>query len=192
MKPASLVCGLLVCGSLVCAAVAASPAAAQTSAAAATPGEAAAHALYEFCLPLFGPGAVHADRISATASMAALTPAPRSAAPLGLPRPQAAFTVPAPAGSRITAFWISEPTVCQIIILGPPGAGLDLLESLTPTGWTLVQQGVSTGPDTAGDAWIAQPRGYDQELVLVANRWISETPPQGGVRLVINLMHAQP
>lgn len=157
-----------------------------------SPGEAAATALYDFCVPLFGPGAVHADRLSATAAMAGLETAPRGAQPMGLPRAQGAFTAPYVTNGQVAVFWVSEPTICQIIIAGPIGAGADLLASLTPTGWTPAETDVPTGPDTVADLWVVRPRGYGQDLLLVANRWVAGAEPRGGVRLVINLMRAEP
>lgn len=156
------------------------------------PDVAAANALYDFCVPLFGPGAVHSDRLSATASMAGLESAPRSARPMGLPPAQAGFVAPEARNGQVVVFWVAEPAVCQIIILGPPGAGADLLASLTPTGWTEADRSVPTGPDTVADVWVVRPRGYDQDLLLVANRWTTDAAPRGGVRLVINLMRAEP
>lgn len=171
------------------AALIASPVHAQTPPAPATPGQAAAGALYEFCLPLFGPGAVHADRISATAAMAGMSSAPRGAAPIGFDHAQAAYVAPSPAGSNIVVFWVSDPATCQIIVLGSSGAD-DLLSALTSMGWTPAQQNVQTGPDTVADVWTGQPRGFDQRLVLVANRPTGGGGRSGGVKLVMNLMRA--
>lgn len=170
----------------------ASPTLAQSQApAAATAGQAAGRAMFDFCLPLFGPGPMHADRIGATASLAGLSSAPAGARPLGFERAQSSFRAPAPSDSMVLAFWVPEAGVCQILVLGPAEAGGDLIAALPQLGWTLRQQGARTGPDTAADAFTAQPRGYDSELLVIANRWVSDREPETPVRLILNMMRTQ-
>ena len=55
----------------------------------------------------------------------------------------------------------------------------------------LQQQAVPTSPDTAADVFTGQPRGYDSELLVVANTWISEGEPGGSVRMILNVMRSQ-
>ncbi len=154
--------------------------------------QAAAAVLYQYCVPLFAPGPVHGDRINATASMAQLTPAPDGARPLGFPRADAGYVAASPGDTAVLVFWIGDPGVCQIVLLGPAGVGDGLLGSMTEVGWQPQQQNVASGEDTAASVWTAQPRGYDTPLLVVANRWTSEEEPVGGVRLVINVMRPQP
>lgn len=179
---------VLFAAALMALSVLALPTQAQTPA---TAGQAAGRAMFDFCLPLFGPGPMHADRIGATASLAGLTAAPAGARPLGFDRAQASFRATSPSDSMVLAFWIPETGVCQILVLGPVDAGGDLIAALPQLGWTLRQQGAPTGPDTAADAFTARPRGYDSELLVVANRWVSQNEPEGSVRLILNMMRAQ-
>lgn len=156
-----------------------------------TAGEVAGGAMMDFCLPLFGPGAMHADRISATASMAGLSPAPGGARPVGFERAQMSLVARSSADSMVLVYWVANAGTCQIVVLGERGAGDDLVAALPQIGWTPTQTGVATGPNTAADIFSGQPRGYDSELMVVANRWVSQTEPAGYVRLVVNMMRAQ-
>lgn len=164
------------------------PAAAQTPA---TAGQAAGGALFDFCLPLFGPGPMHADRLGATASLAGLTAAPAGARPVGFDRAQLSLLAPSPPDAMVLVFWVADPGVCQIMILGSPGAGDDLVAALPEIGWAAQQQGVPTSRDTAADVFSGQPRGYDSELVVVANKWVSAAEPEGSVRMILNVMRSQ-
>ena len=165
------------------------PALAQTPT---TAGQSAGAAMMDFCLPLFGPGPMHADRLSATATMAHLSAAPAGARPIGFDRAQLSLRAPSPADSMVLVFWVADPGVCQILVLGPTGAGADLVAAMPEIGWALQQQAVATGPDTAADVFTGQPRGYDSELVVVANRWVStEAEPDGSVRMILNMMRSQ-
>lgn len=166
----------------------AAPVVAQTPA---TAGQAAGGAMFDFCLPLFGPGPMHADRLSATASMANLTAAPAGARPIGFDRAQLSLLAPSPPDAMVLVFWVADPGVCQILILGSAGAGDDLIAALPQIGWAPQQQGVATGPDTAADVFTGQPRGYDSELVVVANKWVSAAEPSGSMRIILNVMRAQ-
>lgn len=167
----------------------AAPTMAQTPA---TAGQSAGAAMMDFCLPLFGPGPMHADRLSATASMAHLATAPAGARPIGFDRAQLSLRAPSPSDSMVLVFWVADPGVCQILILGPAGAGADLVAAMPEIGWALQQQAVATGPDTAADVFTGQPRGYDSALVVVANRWVStEAEPDGHVRMILNVMRSQ-
>lgn len=157
----------------------------------ATAGQAAAGVLYQYCLPLFSPGPVHADRIRATADMAQLTPAPEGARPMGFPQADAGYIAASPGDTVVLTFWVGNPGVCQIVLLGDKGVGDDLLASMNEIGWMPQQQDVPSGPDTVASVWSAQPRGYDNPILVVANRWASEAEPVAGVRLVINVMRAQ-
>lgn len=162
----------------------AGPVSAQTPA---TAGDAARAALVDFCLPLFGPGPMHADRLSATASMARLTPAPTGARPIGFDPTPAAFQAPSSPDSMVLVFWVAEEGVCQILVLGRPNAGAELVATLPQMGWTPGDQGMATGPDTAADVFRNRPRGYDSALLIVANRWVSENPPRGSMRMILNV-----
>ena len=164
------------------------PALAQTPT---TAGQAAGGAMFDFCLPLFGPGPMHADRLSATASMASLTAAPAGARPIGFERAQLSLRAPSPPDAMVLVFWVADPGVCQILILGSAGAGDDLIAALPQLGWVPQQQGVATGPDTAADVFTGQPRGYDSALVVVANKWVSTAEPNGSVRIILNVMRSQ-
>lgn len=156
-----------------------------------TAGQAAGAAMFDFCLPLFGPGPMHPDRLSATASMANLTAAPAGARPVGLERAQLSLLAPSPPDAMVLVFWVADPGVCQILILGSAGAGGDLVAAMPQLGWTLQQQAVPTSPDMAADVFTGQPRGYDSELLVVANKWISEGEPGGSVRMILNVMRSQ-
>ncbi len=156
-----------------------------------TAGQAAGAALFDFCMPLFGPGPMHADRLSATASMASLSAAPAGARPIGFDRAQLSLLAPSPPDAMVLVFWVADPGVCQILILGSAGAGEDLIAAMPQIGWSPQQQGVSTGPDTAADVFTGQPRGYDSELLVVANKWVSAAEPDGHVRIILNVMRSQ-
>lgn len=172
--------------------VSASPVLAQSQAPVpATAGQAAGGAMFDFCLPLFGPGPMHADRLGATASMANLTAAPAGARPIGFDRAQLSLLAPSPPDAMVLVFWVADPGVCQILILGSAGAGDDLIAALPQIGWAPQQQGVATGPDTAADVFTGWPRGYDSELVVIANKWVSAADPNGSVRIILNVMRSR-
>lgn len=156
-----------------------------------TAGVAAGITLFDFCVPLFGPGPMHTDRLRATASMANLAEAPAGARPVGFDRAQLSLVAPSPPDAMVLVFWVADPGVCQILILGSAGAGDDLIAAMPQIGWTPRQQGVATGPDTAADVFSGQPRGYDSELLVVANKWVSAAEPDGSVRMILNVMRSQ-
>lgn len=156
-----------------------------------TAGQAAGGAMFDFCLPLFGPGPMHADRLSATASMANLTAAPAGARPIGFDRAQLSLLAPSPPDAMVLVFWVADPGVCQIVILGSAGAGDDLIAAMSQIGWAPQQQGVPTSEDTAADVFTGRPRGYDSELLVVANKWVSAAEPEGSVRMILNIMRSQ-
>lgn len=182
MRPALFSAAVLALSAL------AAPAMAQT---AETAGQAAGGVLFDFCMPLFGPGPMHADRLSATATMANLTAAPTGARPVGLDAAQLSLQAPSPPDSMVLVFWVADPGICQILVLGSAGAGGDLIAAMPQLGWTAQQQAVPTGPDTAADVFIGQPRGYDSALLVVANKWVSDAEPEGSVRLIMNVMRSQ-
>lgn len=180
--PALLSAAALALSAIAC------PAPAQTPE---TAGQAAGGVMFDFCLPLFGPGPMHADRLSATASMANLTAAPAGARPIGFDRAQLSLLAPSPPDAMVLVFWVADPGVCQILILGPAGAGADLVAAMPEIGWAIQQQGVATSEDTAADVFTGQPRGYDSELLVVANKWVSAAEPEGSVRMILNIMRSQ-
>lgn len=182
MRPALFSAAVLALSALT------APALAQTPE---TAGQAAGRAMFDFCLPLFGPGPMHADRLSATASMANLTTAPAGARPIGFERAQLSLMAPSPPDAMVLVFWVADPGVCQILILGSANAGGDLIAAMPQLGWTPQQQGVPTSEDTAADVFTGQPRGYDSELLVVANKWISAAEPDGYVRMILNVMRSQ-
>ncbi len=182
MRPALFSAAVLALSALM------SPALAQTPE---TAGQSAGGALFDFCMPLFGPGPMHADRLGATASMAGLTAAPAGARPIGFDRAQLSLRAPSPPDAMVLVFWVADPGVCQILILGSAGAGEDLIAAMPRIGWAPQQQGVATSPDTAADVFTGQPRGYDSELTVVANRWVSAAEPDGSVRMILNVMRSQ-
>lgn len=182
MRPALLSAAVMALSALT------APVLAQTPA---TAGQAAGGVLFDFCLPLFGPGPMHSDRLSATASMAGLTAAPAGARALGFERAQLSLLAPSPPDAMVLVFWIADPGVCQILILGSAGAGDDLIAAMPRIGWTPRQQAEATSPDTVADVFIAQPRGYDSELTVVTNRWVSAAEPNGSVRMILNVMRSQ-
>lgn len=182
MRPALLSAAVLALSSLTAPAMAQTP----TSA-----GQAAGGVLFDFCLPLFGPGPMHADRLSATATLANLAAAPARARPIGFERAELSLLAPSPPDAMVLVFWVADPGVCQILILGSAGAGDDLVAALPQIGWEPQQQGIATGPDTAADVFRGQPHGFDSELLVVANKWVSAAEPNGSVRMILNVMRSQ-
>ncbi|HEY1225386.1 MAG TPA: hypothetical protein VGE54_09180 [Brevundimonas sp.] len=77
------------------------------------------------------------------------------------------------------------------MILGSAGAGDDLIAAMSQIGWAPQQQGVPTSEDTAADVFTGRPRGYDSELLVVANKWVSAAEPEGSVRMILNIMRSQ-
>ncbi|HEY1225387.1 MAG TPA: hypothetical protein VGE54_09185 [Brevundimonas sp.] len=95
-RPALLSAAALALSAVAC------PAPAQTPE---TAGQAAGGVMFDFCLPLFGPGPMHADRLSATASMANLTAAPAGARPIGFDHAQLSLLAPSPPDAMVLVFW---------------------------------------------------------------------------------------
>ncbi len=141
-----------------------------------TAGEAAGITLHEFCLPQFDAEGRSPDRVAALA------------ASVGLNDAMGEWVAPSPAGTTVTAAWIEENGVCRVTVTGPAGAGADLLDAMDGIGWTPMQRGVQASEDIMVDVWTGQPQGIPQPVMIAANRWVSDAEPEGGVRLMLNML----
>jgi len=159
-------------------------------AAAAGPDEALAKSAAQFCAPFFGGQAFSVDAAKAQARAAGLLEGV-SVQPMGLDGNGVGFHAETPDGTGVEVFYMSDAKACQMQAFGPAGTGQGFLNGLAKAGWAPAQTGIAASPDITVDVYVGRPAGAAEDLLLVVNRWTGAAEPQGGMRLIVNMMRPQ-